>query len=47
VVGGLLNKAKTNIFLIAGNSLELQVPKCKNLEDWTISSEILDYTGSV
>lgn len=29
------------IWLIAGNSLEPIVPKCKNLLDWTISSEAL------
>ena len=27
--------------LIAGNSLELLVPKCNNPKDWTISSEAL------
>jgi len=27
--------------LIAGNSLELQLPKRENIEDWTISSEAL------
>jgi hypothetical protein len=28
------------ICLIAGNSLESLIPKCNNLKNWTISSEV-------
>lgn len=34
--------SKTSLY--AGNSLELELPKCKNIQDWTISREALSST---
>nr|DAX67578.1 MAG TPA: hypothetical protein [Caudoviricetes sp.] len=33
--------------LIAGNPLELLIPKCNNSKDWAISSEILFFLNKI